>query len=66
MPKEEKIAIQKESPSKEKSDLWYQYLLQGKISLPKHTHLPTSQYNDSRDSFENQSWLWSWTVAILL
>ena len=29
MPKEGKIAIQEESPSNEKSDLWYPYPLQG-------------------------------------
>ena len=48
MSKEEKIAIQKESSSKEKS-------FQGKISLPKHTYLLTSQYDGSHDSLNNQS-----------
>ena len=59
MPKEEEIAIQKDSPSKEKSDLWYPYPLESKISLLKHTYLPTSQYNDSHNPLQNQIWLWS-------
>ena len=63
-PKEEKIAIQKESPSKEKSE--YQYPLKDNIPLPKQTYIPTSQFNGSCYSFKNQIWLWNWLPSLNL
>lgn len=44
--------------TRDPKDLRYQYSLQGKISLPTHTYLLTSQHKGSPDSLKNQNCIW--------